>query len=162
MSLVFSWEFAGFLSLITGINPASSRICITFNQFAICIHYVCPPFWVMKNWKAVTNRRSIMDYKWCNKSISAINWSIVLVRTFKVIKAERLEGTCMCLGRRSPGTLGCCWVPRAHINAAKANSIYSNKFIQQVFVEHMLCVRGCAECWEYSRKSQEVFDLRDF
>lgn len=121
---MFWWEFAGFLSLITGIRPASSRVYITFNQFAICIHYVCPPFWVMKTWKAVTNRKSIVDYKWCSKSISAINWSIVLVSTFKVIKAETLEGTRMCLGNRSPRTPGLSQIPCAQIKAAKSNGIY--------------------------------------
>jgi len=148
MSSVFSWEFAGFLSLITGINPASSRICITFNQFAICIHYVCPPFWVMKNWKTVTNRKSIMDYKWCNKSISTINWSIVLVSTFKVIKAERLEGTRMCWANRSLRILGLSQVPHAQMDAAKIRWC----LFPEIYFLSVCCARDYAECWEYSRK----------
>ena len=81
----------------------------------------------------------------------------MLVSTFKVIKAEILEGTRMCLGNRSPRTLGLSQIPCAQINAAKSNGIYSKKFVLQVLVVPgiVLSVGNTAE-----NKINEVRDLR--
>lgn len=158
MSLVILWELAGFLSWLTGINPTSSSICSTFNQFAIYIHYVCPPFWVMKNWKAIANRKSLADCKWCNKSVRAINWSIVLVSTCKVIKAERLEGTRVCLAHRSPRTLGSpqCLVPKERQQHPKAFiPMHSIRLLSTYCVSGIMPnVENTAE-----KKRNEVFNM---
>lgn len=86
-SQAFSQEPDKSLSLITNDNLAGATMHVTFNQFAICIHYVHLLFWVMKNWKVITTWKSIMDNKWGKTRKSTINWSVVLVSTFKVIKA---------------------------------------------------------------------------
>lgn len=56
-SRAFSQEPDKSLSLITNDNLTGATMHVTFNQFAICIHYVHLLFWVMKNWRApwITN-----------------------------------------------------------------------------------------------------------
>ena len=94
-SRAFSQESDKSLSLITNDNLTGATMHVTFNRFAICIHYVHLLFSVMKNWKVITTQKSIMDNKWDKMRKSTINWSIVLVSTFKVFKARNETIVCL-------------------------------------------------------------------
>lgn len=74
-------------SLITNDNLTGATMHVRLDQSVICIHYVLLLFWVMKNWKVITTWKSILDNKGDKMRKSTINWSVVLVSTFKVIKA---------------------------------------------------------------------------